>query len=210
MSMLSYLKKTWKLFLRRGRFFFKYGRWVKWRGWVYWAWALRKIGSIYILFISQLVHVYQKFLLFYDSMFTKPVSTYWWKHSQCRSFILCTSWTSWNIAPACYQKWTDLEVSLNVRLHPLSLRLHPLQQAREILPHLYSICRGMRTNSQNTHESKQPHSGVKATHNNITNMWWLVRVGVRELSRHYLEIYVCTCFLSSTPRIPYVSSYCRL
>ena len=32
------------------------------------------LEAIYILFRSQLVHIYHKFQLFYDSMFTKPMS----------------------------------------------------------------------------------------------------------------------------------------
>ena len=51
---------------------------------------------------------------------------------------------------------------------------------------------------------------MKATHNNNTNMGWLVRAQVHGLPSPYLEKYVRTCFLCPNPMILHIHivSFC--
>ena len=47
---------------------------------------------------------------------------------------------------------------------------------------------------------------MKATHNNITNMGWLVGARVHGLPSPYLENFVRNCLLCSTPKISHIPS----
>ena len=104
------------------------------------------------------------------------------------------------------KKWKALEVALSVRPDPLSGEMRLYNKSGKFSHLCIPYVEEWEQIVKDAHESKQPHYGVKATHNNITNMGWLVGARVHGLPSPYLEKYVRTCFLCSTPRIPHVPS----
>ena len=104
------------------------------------------------------------------------------------------------------KKWKALEVALSVRLDPLSGELKLYNETGKFSHLRIPYVEEWEQIVKDAHESKLPHHGVKATHNNITNMGWLVGARVHGLPSPYLENFVRNCLLCSTPKISHIPS----